>query len=98
LKKKGQKPVFDRSKISKDYISEVWNITAKRNKQHPAPFPYELVLNCVLPFTNNNETITVLDPFMGCGTTGMVCKDLGINFIGVEIDEMYYNIALENTQ
>ena len=33
-----------------------------------------------------------------CGTTGIVCKYLGINFIGVEIDEMYYNIALENTQ
>ena len=96
LKKKGQKPVFDRSKISKDYISEVWNITAKRNKQHPAPFPYELAMNCVLPFTNINKTITVLDPFMGCGTTGIVCKDLGIDFIGVEIDESYYNIAKDN--
>lgn len=72
-------------------------MTAKRNKQHPAPFPYELVLNCVLPFTGENN-ITVLYPFMGSGTTGMVCRDLGVNFIGVELDECYYNIALENTQ
>lgn len=98
MKKKGQKPVFNRSNLSKEYISEVWNISAKRNKQHPAPFPYELALNCILPFVDSNKTITVLDPFMGCGTTGIVCKNLGVDFIGVEIDEGYYKIAVDNTQ
>lgn len=38
---------------------------------------------------------TVIDPFMGLGTTGISCKKLGRNFIGSEINEQYYNIAKE---
>ena len=37
----------------------------------------------------------VLDPFMGSGTTGVACKELGRDFIGCEIDRKYYDIALE---
>jgi len=36
---------------------------------------------------------TVLDPFMGSGTTGVACVQTGRNFIGIEIDETYYRIA-----
>jgi DNA modification methylase len=53
------------------------------------------VKNCILPFTSEDKVITVLDPFMGCGTTGMVCRDLGMDFVGIEIDEGYYNISQE---
>ena len=80
------------------YGSDEKYVTKQRRfDSYIATFPYELVLNCVLPFTGENN-ITVLDPFMGSGTTGMVCRDLDVNFIGVELDECYYNIALENTQ
>ena len=37
----------------------------------------------------------VLDCFMGSGTTGVACKELGMDFIGFEIDEKYYNIAVD---
>ena len=38
---------------------------------------------------------TVLDPFMGVGTTGIACRNTGRNFIGIELDEEYFKIAEE---
>lgn len=43
--------------------------------------------------TYTNEGDTVLDFTMGSGTTGVACKNLNRNFIGIEIEEKYYNIA-----
>ena len=39
------------------------------------------------------KDIIVVDPFCGTGTTGVACAELGIDFIGIEIDEQYYQIA-----
>ena len=44
---------------------------------------------------HSNEGDTILDPFMGSGTTGLACKNLGRNFIGIEKDESYFRIAQE---
>jgi DNA modification methylase len=38
---------------------------------------------------------TILDPFMGSGTTGVACANLGRKFIGIEIEEKYFDIACE---
>ena len=61
------------------------------SKQHPAPFPINLAEDHILSWSNKGDT--VLDPFMGSGTTGIACKNLDRNFIGMELDEKYFNIA-----
>lgn len=42
---------------------------------------------------SSKENHTILDPFMGSGTTGVACINTNRNFIGVELDEKYYKIA-----
>ncbi len=58
--------------------------------EHPTQKPIRL-LNRLVRRTNG----TVLDPFMGSGTTGVACAQLGRRFIGIEIEERYFNIAVE---
>jgi DNA modification methylase len=58
---------------------------------HPATFPVRLAEDHVHTWTNPGDT--VLDPFMGSGTTGVACVRTGRNFIGVEIDPTYHAIA-----
>lgn len=60
---------------------------------HPTQKPLELYEWLVKTYTNEGDT--VLDPFMGSGTTGVACKQLGRNFIGIELDENYFAIANE---
>jgi site-specific DNA-methyltransferase (adenine-specific) len=60
------------------------------DKNHIAEKPIS-VLNWIVGVTPSNSTI--LDPFMGSGTTGVACVQTGRNFIGIEIDPTYYTIA-----
>ena len=48
-----------------------------------------------LVLIHSNENNIVLDPFMGSGTTGVACQNLNRNFIGIELDETYFNTAKE---
>ena len=61
-------------------------------KVHPTQKPIDLMKWC-LDVCKINMNDTILDPFMGSGTTGVACVQTGRNFIGVEIDEGYFNIA-----
>jgi DNA modification methylase len=65
-------------------------------KQHPTQKPLKLMKWCIgrLP----NGTQTVLDPFMGSGTTGVACVKLGRKFIGIELDEGYFDIACKRIE
>lgn len=58
---------------------------------HPAVFPVDLPKHLCLSFSAEGETI--LDPFMGSGTTGVACVKLGRKFIGIEIEPKYFDIA-----
>tara|TARA_R100001244_G_scaffold130925_1_gene103520 strand:+ start:425 stop:1168 length:744 start_codon:yes stop_codon:yes gene_type:complete len=58
---------------------------------HPAPFPENLCRDHIISWSNEGDT--VLDPFMGSGTTGRAAKVLNREFIGIEIDLEYYQIA-----
>lgn len=58
---------------------------------HPTQKPLELMEYMVKTYTE--EDMTVLDNCMGSGTTGVACKNLGRKFIGIELDETYFNIA-----
>ena len=64
-----------------------------KNRLHPTQKPVELMEYLVKTYTNENDI--VLDPFMGSGTTGVACKNLNRNFIGIELDKTYFEIAKE---
>ena len=59
--------------------------------KHPAVFPLDLAKDHIKTWSNENDI--VLDCFMGSGTTGVACKQLNRKFIGMEIDENYFEIA-----
>ena len=58
---------------------------------HPAVFPLFLAEDHLKSWSGRQDS--VLDPFMGSGTTGVACKRLGRKFIGIELDEEYFGIA-----
>ena len=74
----------------------IWEISPQRQRgkgAHPAPFPLPLAEDHITSWSNESDTI--LDPFMGSGTTGVAAKNLGRSFVGIELDETYFNIAKE---
>lgn len=62
-----------------------------RSGGHPAPMPFSLASDHIQTWTISENTI--LDPFMGSGTTGVACVQLGRKFTGIEIDQSYFDIA-----
>ena len=64
-----------------------------RGHLHPTQKPVTLMEYLIKTYTNEGET--VLDFCMGSGTTGVACKNLNRNFIGIELDEKYFKIAQE---
>ena len=88
-------------------VGNVWEIPFNSGKQHNnifgrketkskwghSGFPVELPETCIALSTKIDDT--VLDMFMGSGTTGVACVNTKRNFIGIELDENYFNIAKE---
>jgi DNA modification methylase len=74
------------------WFRQIWNdLTGASTKKHPAPYPLELVERLIRMFSFVGDT--VLDPFMGTGTTNLAAARWGRNSIGVEIDPAYFRMA-----
>jgi len=85
--------VFKNCNFKRGCLSNVFKIKRgkKIHKDHGAVFPEDLPNLILSNFSSDGSSI--LDPMMGVGTTGVACKNLNRNFIGIEKDENYFNIA-----
>ena len=78
------------------WVYDVGNGKSAENKiahKHPAIFPLQLAEDHIISWSNEGDT--VLDCFMGSCTTGVACSRLNRNFIGIEVNKDYYNLARE---
>ena len=64
----------------------------EKERPHPATFPVKIPFMCIR-LHGFQRTRLVLDPFMGLGHTALACKELGVDFVGFEIDEAYFQEA-----
>ncbi len=76
----------------REWIQQIWTrLPGASTKHHPAPFPVELAERLIRMFSFVGDT--VLDPFMGTGTTNIAASMWGRNSIGVEVDPHYFECA-----
>lgn len=82
-------------KINGKRISDVWEFdkVLGDSQLHQNEKPIELIKQCIEKSTNENDLI--FDGCMGSGTTAVACKELKRNYLGCEIDDYYFNIAIE---
>lgn len=81
---------FEKCNFDRGTLENLWQIKrgSKTVKDHGAVFPELLVERVIENFSDKNDVI--LDPFMGSGTTGVVCSRSDRGFIGIELDEGYF--------
>jgi site-specific DNA-methyltransferase (adenine-specific) len=88
----GRKPDITKEEFIQ-YSNSFWDIKPETNvKEHPAAYPEELVYRLVKFYSYVGDTI--LDPFLGSGTTLKVCKNTNRNGIGIEMDSKYVTLAM----
>jgi DNA modification methylase len=81
----------------REWFQQIWTgVTGASTRQHPAPYPLELAERLVRMFSFVGDT--VLDPFMGTGTTNIAAAKWGRNSIGVEVDDKYFKMASDRLE
>ena len=93
--KRGAKWTFNRLSDTYERPEIICGITSKREKSnggHPTQKPIEVMEWLIDRLTDEDDL--VLDPFMGSGTTGVACMNANRRFVGIEMDENYFNIAV----
>ncbi len=92
--------LVQKSKKVKEYGARynIWDISPNKSNKtgHPAVFPEQLAKDHIISWSNEGDV--VLDCFMGSGTTGKMAVLTNRNFIGMEIDKHYFNIAKERIE
>ena len=74
-----------------DRFRQIWTIPGASTRQHLAPYPRELATRLVRMFSFVGDT--VLDPFLGIGTTSVAAVRAGRNSVGIEVDREYVELA-----
>ena len=75
---------------------QIFSTDTQLSALHPTQKPVKLLEYLIKTYTLENET--VLDNCMGSGSTGIACKNLNRNFIGIELDEYYFKLAKERIE
>lgn len=73
-------------------LTSIWRFPPERKNGHPAPFPLILPTRIIYSILNDKKG-TVLDPYVGSGTTCLAAKLLGLNYIGIDISKEYIKDA-----
>lgn len=73
--------------------SDLWHIAPVSRSDHSAPYPIDLPERLIRYYTWSGDA--VIDPYMGSGTTGVACVNMGRQFVGIERDDKYFAIASE---
>ena len=87
---------YDPDFVQPSDVLEFNVVPNRKGKVHPTQKPVELLEWLIRTYSNENDT--VLDNCMGSGSTGVACKNLDRNFIGIELDENYFNVAKERIE
>lgn len=82
--------------LHREWFQQVWSLTGASTREHPAPYPLALAERLVRMFSFVGDT--VLDPFVGTGTTCVAASKWGRNSIGFEIEPAYVKLAQERLQ
>lgn len=93
---KDRSPLTFKNENNVPHRKDIWKINPARNNNHPAPYPLELVDNCILMTTPPGGV--VLDPYTGSGTTAISALRHGHRFIGSEMSENYRNQAIKRIE
>jgi site-specific DNA-methyltransferase (adenine-specific) len=88
------KDSFSLRSKSASAVGDVWNIPPSADADHPASFPIALPSRAI----ETSGARSVIDPFMGAGTTGVACVRLGRRFVGIELEPKYFDIACRRIQ
>lgn len=85
------KVINDNGILDSSYYCKLQKYRQPKTKAHPTPKPVDLIEKYIILSTKENDA--VLDTFMGSGSTGVACVNTNRNFIGIELDNKYFEIA-----
>lgn len=85
-----------RHKLRGKRLANLWHVPRDPAGEHPTPKPVPLMERMIACSTDPGAL--VVDPFMGSGSTGVACVNLGRRFVGVEVERRYFDIACERIE